>query len=163
MAKNKSFSPNQAFVVMYNGNEMSQIGEKLIADYLFDNAKGTNIVICKLDSNDIADAIVKSAVKTVQESTLVTSEEEKTPLQHALTYVGETIDTTSGLSTFIIQLVTTLRNEENSADKKMHKAVSIIACYDHPTTRAQYPEYKKYGFEHAHIDAIKNLNSHLVR
>lgn len=162
MAKNKSFSPNQAFVVMYNGNEMSPIGEKLIADYLFDNAKGTNIVICKLDSNDIADAIVKSAVKTVQESTLVTSE-EKTPLQHALTYVGETIDTSSGLSTFIIQLVTALRNEENSVDSKMRKAVSIIACYDHPTTRNQYPEYDKYGFTHAHIDAIKNLYSHLVR
>lgn len=144
----------RAVVIVYNGKEMSPIGEKMIADYLFDNAAASNISFHRLDTQDIAKL---AAARSLEVHNEIVKTEEKSPLQYALTYVGETVDLSSSLSDFIIHLLNRVRMEENDPEKKLTKALSIISSYDNPEYRDKVPEYKKYGFKHSHIDAIRSI------
>ena len=117
-------STQRVVVVVYNGKEMSPIGEKMIADYLFDNAAASNISFHRLDVRDIAKLAAASGLEVHNE---VVKTEEKSPLQHALTYIGETVDTSSSLSDFIIHLLNRVRTEENDPEKKLTKALSIVS------------------------------------
>jgi len=150
-------STQRVVVIVYNGKEMSPIGEKLIADYLFDNAAASNISFHRLDVRDIAKLAAASGLEVHNEAIKPT---EKSPLQHALTYIGETVDLSSSLSDFIIHILNRVRTEENDPEKKLTKALAIISSYDNPEYRDKVPEYKKYGFKHGHIDAIRNIYKH---
>lgn len=163
--KKSNIPCHRAIVILYQGTELSAIGEKLIADYMFDNTHASNITVHRLDDTDITNAVTAMSQKVRLKSVpnAVKVEIEKAPIQHALTYVGETIDITSGIPTFCIQLMRAMQNEEASADKKLTKALSIISTYDTPDTREQYPEYKKYGFTHAHLDIIRSIYNSFTR
>lgn len=151
----------RAVVIVYDGKELSEIGEKLIVDYLFDNAHATNITVHRLDVCDLAKTAANAAMQ-VRHDVCNEPEPEKTPLQHALTYIGEKFDTSSSLSNFIIHLVNAVRREEFDPEEKLKKALSIISAYDDSHQRETLPEYKKYGFKHAHLDALKNIYKHFA-
>ena len=146
-------------VIGYYGNELSEESLNQIVDAV-SKSSGVNIAISELDYSDIVKVCAAAAAKDRKETLIRTMNEEKSPLQHALIYIGTKFDTSSSLATFITQLVIAMRNEENSSTKETTKAVHIISTYDNPKYREKVPEYKKYGFNHAQIDAIRNLHNH---
>lgn len=145
-------------VIGYYGDELSEESLNQIVEAV-SQIGGVNIAISELDYTDIVKVCAATAAQN-REKTLKAMHEEKSPLQHALTYIGTKFDTSSSLATFITQLVIAMRNEENSSTKETTKAVHIISTYDNPNYRKNVPEYKKYGFNHAQIDAIRNLHNH---
>lgn len=146
-------------VIGYYGNELSEESLDQIVDAVLKSG-GVNIAISRLDYDDIVKTCAATALQERKETLKVQFKEEKSPLQHALIYIGNKFDTSSGLASFITQLVIAMRNEENSLTKETTKAVHIISTYDNPKYRTNVPEYKQYGFNHAQIDAIRNLDKH---
>lgn len=145
----------KAIVIIYAGNEVTETALAQIASILENHsvAKIENIKVSTLDDAEVAKLFVSSATS---KSTKITFEENKSPIDNALLYIGTRYaDIVEDPIRLTIKLTNDIKDE---TDKSLRNALKIIS----ETNLISANLYRKYHVNKPVIEVCKHIHRYYM-
>lgn len=145
----------KAIVIIYAGNEVTETALAQIASILENHnvAKIENIKVSTLDDTEVAKLFVSSATS---KSTKITFEENKSPIDNALLYIGTRYaDIVEDPIRLTIKLTNDIKDE---TDKSLRNALKIIS----ETNLISANLYRKYHVNKPVIEVCKHIHRYYM-
>ena len=145
----------KAIVIIYAGNEVTETALAQIASILDNHnvAKIENIKVSTLDDAEVAKLFVSSATS---KSTKITFEENKSPIDNALLYIGTRYaDIVEDPIRLTIKLTNDIKDE---TDKSLRNALKIIS----ETNLISANLYRKYHVNKPVIEVCKHIHRYYM-
>lgn len=145
----------KAIVIIYAGNEVTETALAQIASILDNHnvAKIENIKVSTLDDAEVAKLFVSSATS---KSTKITFEENKSPIDNALLYIGTRYaDIVEDPIRLTIKLTNDIKDE---TDKSLRNALKIISETNLISTNL----YRKYHVNKPVIEVCKHIHRYYM-
>ena len=145
----------KAIVIIYAGNEVTETALAQVASILDNHnvAKIENIKVSTLDDAEVAKLFVSSATS---KSTKITFEENKSPIDNALLYIGTRYaDIVEDPIRLTIKLTNDIKDE---TDKSLRNALKIIS----ETNLISANLYRKYHVNKPVIEVCKHIHRYYM-